>query len=139
MSWLVKQVFIALLGFSGSLATKLVSWNNEHCMARPTLIDLNPIELDYYPLMVSIDKSNGICNTVDNVSTKICVPSERKDVNVKVLSTITRIYEAKTLTKLTKHVSCDCKCKFDSITCNSNQEWNNDKYQCECKKYHMRI
>ena len=23
----------------------------------------------------------------------------------------------------------------DSIMCNSNQKWNNDKYQCEYKKY----
>ena len=30
--------------------------------------------------------------------------------------------EAKTTTK---HVSCDCKCKFNSTTYNSNQKWNN--------------
>ena len=24
--------------------------------------------------------------------------------------------------------------EFDSTTCNSNQNWNNDKCQCECKK-----
>ena len=34
---------IALLSFSESLATKCVSLNNEPCMARPTLIDLNPV------------------------------------------------------------------------------------------------
>ena len=62
-------------------------------------------------------------------------PSERKNVNGNVFNTITRIYEAKTLIK---HVSCDCKCQFDSTTCNSNQKWNNGKYQCECKKYLMR-
>ena len=31
------------LSFSESLATKCVSLNNEPCMARPTLIDLNPV------------------------------------------------------------------------------------------------
>ena len=45
---------------------------------------------------------------------------------------ITRIKEAKTLVK---HISCDCKCKFNSTTCNSNQKWNNDKCRCPCKKY----
>ena len=35
------------------------------------------------------------------------------------------MYEAKTLVK---HISCDCKCKFNSITCDSNQKWNNDAY-----------
>ena len=39
---------------------------------------------------------------------------------------ITRINEAKTLVK---HISCDCKCKFNSTTFNSNQNWNNDACQ----------
>ena len=45
---LIKQVFIVLLSFSKSLAIKCVSLNNEPCMIRPTLIDLNPAELKYY-------------------------------------------------------------------------------------------
>ena len=36
---------------------------------------------------------------------------------------------------LTKHVSCECK--FDGRKCNSNQKWNNDRCQCECKKYNI--
>ena len=28
-----------------------------------------------------------------------------------------------------------CKCKFDGRKCNSNQKWNNDKFECECKKH----
>ena len=31
---------------------------------------------------------------------------------------------------LTKHISSECKCKFDSRKYNSNQKWNNDKYRC---------
>ena len=34
---------------------------------------------------------------------------------------------------MTKHISCDCKCKFNSATCNSNQKWNNKTCQCESK------
>ena len=53
---LIKQVFIVLLSFSSSLAhvakvsdqTKCLSLNDELYMARPTLINLNPIELKYY-------------------------------------------------------------------------------------------
>ena len=37
---------------------------------------------------------------------------------------ISGINESKTLTK---HRSCECKCKFDGRKCNSNQKWNNDK------------
>ena len=43
---------------------------------------------------------------------------------------ITKVNESKSLIK---HVSCKCKSKFDSKKYNSNQKWNNDKFQCECK------
>ena len=54
MFWLIKQVFIVLLNFNGSLATKCVSQNNEPFTIRPTLIHLNltPVELNYYPFMI---------------------------------------------------------------------------------------
>ena len=45
---------------------------------------------------------------------------------------ITNKFETKSITK---HISCDCKCKFNSTTCNSNQKWNNRICQCECKNY----
>ena len=42
------------------------------------------------------------------------------------------------------NVSCHTKrissCKFDSRKCNSNQKWNNNKCQCECRhprKHHL--
>ena len=38
---LIKQVFIVLLSFSESLATKCVSLNDKLCMIGPVLIDLN--------------------------------------------------------------------------------------------------
>ena len=45
---------------------------------------------------------------------------------------ITNKDEAKAMTE---HISCDCKCKFNSTTCNSNQKWNNKTCQCKCKNY----
>ena len=47
---------------------------------------------------------------------------------------ITEINESKILTK---HVSCECKCKFDGRKCNSDQKWNIDKCRCKCKKHHI--
>ena len=38
----------------------------------------------YYPFMLSLHKCSGSCNFFDDVSTKICVPSKIKDVNVIV-------------------------------------------------------
>ena len=67
---LIKQIFIVLLRFSSSLAcvakvsdrTKCVSLNDKPCMVRSTLIDLNPIELKHYSIMISLDKCNESCN-----------------------------------------------------------------------------
>ena len=64
MFHLIKQVFIVLLSFSSSLAhdqTKCLLLNDELCMVRPTLIDLNPVELKYYPFTISLDKSIENC------------------------------------------------------------------------------
>ena len=52
-------------------------------MVKPTLIDLNPVELKYYPFMISLDKRTGSC---DVLSPKICVPKETKDINVKAFN-----------------------------------------------------
>ena len=52
--------------------------------------------------------------------------------NVKAFNMIINKNEAKTMTK---QILCDCKCKFNSTTCNSNQKWNNKTCQCECKNY----
>ena len=71
---LIKQVFIALLSFSSPLATKCVSLNDEPCVLRPTLIDLGPVEIKYYPFMISSDKCNGSCNVL---SPKICVSKNK--------------------------------------------------------------
>ena len=78
---LIKQLFIVLQSFSSSLATKYVSLNDEPCMIRLTLIDLNPIDLEYYLFMISLDKCSGSCNVL---SPKICVPKKTKDINVEV-------------------------------------------------------
>ena len=48
-----KQLLIVLLSFSRSLATKCVTLSNESCLSRTNLINLNPIELDYYSFVIS--------------------------------------------------------------------------------------
>ena len=123
-------MFIALLGFSKSLATKCLFLNDEPCMVRPTIINMNPNELKYYPSMISLNKCAGNWNAL---SLKICFLKVLKGINVKAFNMIANKYEAK---PMTEHISCDCKCKFNSTTCNSKQKWNNKTCQCECKNYH---
>ena len=101
----IKQLFIVLLSFCSSLAcdrTKCLSLNDEPCMVRPTLIDLNLVEPKYYSFMICLDKCNGSCNVL---SSKICVlKKQTKDINVKLLNMITNKHEAK---PITNHFSYD--------------------------------
>ena len=77
-------------------------------MVRPTLIDMNPDKVvKYYPQKYVFQK-------------KI----KRQNVNM-----ITNKNEAKTMIE---HISCYCKCKFNSTTCNSKQR-NNKTCQYEYK------
>ena len=100
---LIKQVFIVLLSFTISLATKCLYLNDEPYMVRHTLIDLNPVELKYYPIMISLDKCTGSCNVL---SPKICVPKEIKEINVRAFNRTTKKNKVKTMTK---HILHDCK------------------------------
>ena len=43
---------------------------------------------------------------------------------------ITEINESK---RLTKHISCECKCRFDGRNCNSDQWWSNDNVDVNVK------
>ena len=92
-------MFIGLLSFSSSLVTKCLPLNSEPCRIKPTLIDLNPIDLNYYPFMVSLDKCSGDCNASNDLSTKICVSRKTKDVNVEAFNLITKIHEAENNSK----------------------------------------
>ena len=53
-----------------------------------------------------------------------------KNVSVEPFNRIKRTYEGKTLIK---HISYECKCKFDSTTCDSVQKYNNDISHCGVK------
>ena len=52
----------------------------------------------------------------NDLSSKVCV-TNKIDLNLSMLNMITGINESKTLTK---HISCECKCKFDGGQCNSD-------------------
>ena len=73
-------------------------------------------------------------NTLNDLSNKVYVLNKTEDLDLSVFNLITGINESKTLTK---HISCECKCKFNGRNCNSDQWWNNDKCRCECKKRHV--
>ena len=96
----LKQVFVALLGFSGSLTnifntpdlTKCISLDNQQCMTQPTFTNLYPNEyiegLCYYPFSVHLERCTESCNTLNDPSSKVCVPNKTEDLHLSVFNII---------------------------------------------------
>ena len=110
------KIFIGLLTglVNRSNHTKCVLLSNQKCITQPTLINLHPneysLEFHYYPFLVKLDGYVGSCNTLNDLSNKVCVSNETEDLNLSMFNMITGITESKTLTK---HISWECKCRFD--------------------------
>ena len=62
MFTLIKQVYFVLLSFNEFLATRCLSLNDEPCLVTPPIIDMNLVELRYYPFMIKLNKYTGSCN-----------------------------------------------------------------------------
>ena len=62
MFTLIKQVYFVLLSFNQFLATRCLSLNDELCLVTPPIIDMNLVELRYYPFMIKLNKYTGSCN-----------------------------------------------------------------------------
>ena len=118
MFGLIKKIFIGLLILvNGSNHKKCVSLSNRKCMIQPIHIYLHPNEysqeFQYYPFVVKLYRCVAICNTLNYLSNKVCIPNKTEDLTLSVFNMITGINESKTLTK---HISCKCKCRFDGKT-----------------------
>ena len=116
MFGIMKKIsFVLLLNIvNRSNHTKCLSLSNQKCMTQTTLINLHPNEytqkFHYFPFGVTLDRYDGICSTLNDLSNKVCVPNKTEDLNLSVLNMITGPNKSKTLTK---HTSCECKCRFD--------------------------
>ena len=90
-------------------------------MTQPTLINLHPNEYSqefhYNSFAVKLDRCVESCNTLNDLYNKVYVRKKTEDLNLSVFNMITGINEK----ILTKHISCECKCRFDGKKCNSNQ------------------
>ena len=93
MFGLIKKIFIGLLTglVNGSNHTKFESSINQKCEIKPTLINLHPNKYS--------QKFVGSCNSLNDLSDKVCLPNKTEDLNLSVFNMITGISESKTLTK----------------------------------------
>ena len=81
------RLFTGLVSTSNH--TNCVSLSNQECEIQPTFIDLHPNEhsqvFHYYSFTVKLDKCVGSCNTLNDVSNKVCVPIKTEYLILKVL------------------------------------------------------
>ena len=95
--------------------TKFTSLSNQKCLIQPTFTNLHPNEYiqewSYYQFQVNVDRCGGSCNTLDNLSSRVCVSNKTKDLNLHAFNLITGINQSRTLTK---HMWFKFKCRCDS-------------------------
>ena len=109
-------MFIVLLSgiVNASNNTKYVLWNNQKCKIQPTLIILHPNEhsqeFHFYPFTIKLDRCAGSCKILNDLSNQLCISNKTEESNLRIFNMTTNINECKTVTK---HISCQCKCKFD--------------------------
>lgn len=87
----IKLIFVAMISFRKIVVTQKVRCiflNNQRYFAVPNLINLNPSQIHYCLVMVSLDTSYGSCNTVDDLCDETCSTNKAKDVNLKLFNVI---------------------------------------------------
>ena len=76
-------------------AIKCVSMNNQECIIRPQLININSNEPSFYLYSIKVNRYSGSCNNIKDLYTKICVPDVVKNINVKIFNLVSRTNETR--------------------------------------------
>ena len=90
MFGIIKKIFIVLLAsiVNASNHIKFASLINQKSEIQPALTNLHPNEyskeLHHYPFAVKLDKSVGSCNTLNDLSNKVCVSNKIEDLNIYI-------------------------------------------------------
>ena len=129
--------------------TKFISLSNQKFLIQPTFSNLHPNEYSqewsYYQFLVNVDRCGGSCNTLDNLSSRVCVSNKTKYLNLHTFNLITGINQSRTLTK---HMWFKFECRWDSkksvvvsvkiqknMVCAKGFICNPSAYSCENSKY----
>ena len=75
---------------------------------------------------------SGSFNNVNDSYTKLCIPHDAKNINVKAFNLMSRTIE-------TRHIewkeTYKCKCRLDASFCNNKQRWNKDNINVNVSIY----
>ena len=65
-----------------------IKLSNQKCKIQPTLINLHlneySQEFHYCPFAVKLDRCVGSCNTLNDLSNKICIQNKTEDLNLSI-------------------------------------------------------
>ena len=91
---LIKNMFIELWTDTVRKSNHKVRFiKQSKMMTQLTFINLHPNEYSqefhYYPFAVKLDRCVGSCNTLNDLSNKVCVPNKTKYLNLSVFNKIT--------------------------------------------------
>ena len=131
LSACTKGSFGESLAFSFKGPIKCVSLSNQLCQDRPTPVDINSNKILFHLFIVSVNKCDGSCSTIDDWFGRVCVPNKAKNMNIRVLNLMSGVNERRFLVH---HESCKCKCRLNKSSCNSKQKSNYNECRCECKE-----
>ena len=93
---IIKKMFIVVLSsiVNAFNHTKCVSLSNHESEIQPTLINLHSNEYSqefhYYPSAVRLDRYVGSCNTLNDLSNKVCVSNKIEDLNLSVFKNMNK-------------------------------------------------
>ena len=71
--------------------------------------------MHYYQFGVKLNRCVENCNTLNDLSNKVCIPNKTEDLNLSVFNMISTRNKSKILAK---DKSCEYKPKFDDRKCN---------------------
>ena len=99
-------------------ALTCVSMNNQACIVRPEIIDINSNNPIFYPFSVKINRCSGNCNNINDPYARICVSDTVKNLNVKVFNLMSLTNETRSIKW---HETCNGICRLNEIICNNKQ------------------
>ena len=88
---MLMQLSVGIVNASNQ--TKCVWLSNQKSVSQPALINLHSNEynqeLHYCLFAVKPDECAGSCNTLNDLSDRVCVPNKTEDLNIYVFNMIT--------------------------------------------------
>ena len=93
-----------------------MSMINQKCMSRPKIINVNNDEPVFYPYSIRVNKCSGSCNNINGPFSKLCVPDNVENINVKVFNLMSRINETR---QIVWHETLKCVCRLSNAIFNT--------------------